>query len=678
MNPRDAAPQSSGFAWPLVLCLVGLDYFSTLAYLPSLAVQATGPLAPLGAALVAAVTLLVALPVYWLVAAHSPHGQGGIGIIERMVPGWAGKLLVLFLLAFVATDFIVTQNLSTADAAEHLRANPYVHQAAEQFKTWTRAGPLAEENARRPWIAQLCDPQLLLTLVLSAVVLSFWTYWTHGSPAVFLRWAALVVLLYLVLNAIVIGSALVYLSREGEPLVAQWFDVMNRELSMQGRSSVGSWSAGRLALLALFAFPHLALGLSGFELSMAVAPLVRGSESDDPQKPVTRIRGTRRLLIVSALIMSIMLTGAVFTSTLLVPAESLHDHGPAVHRTLAYLAHGGMLADGRSARALNPWFGPGFGSLYDLVSVWILCLAGAGVAVALRDFVPEFLKRLGMEMEWAHLIGVKMRFFNVLILAVTILFRARIEALQWVYVTSVLVLLSSGSLAAALAWREIPVSNVVRGVARLPYIGAMLLFVGLSILTIAISRAGLEIAISLGIGIFATSAFSRWRRSTELRFSGFEFTDPVSEQTWQELCGLHFQALVPHRPGRHTHVEKEQRIRKQHRLPPEVRLVFIEAELGDPSDFYHIPLMRIVRDRGSDRILVSRCASIAHVIAAIAVEMTRVGSPPEIHFGWSDETPLAANLNFLLFGQGNVPWMVRELIRKAIPDAERRPRIFVA
>ncbi|HVW01984.1 MAG TPA: hypothetical protein VHB77_16645, partial [Planctomycetaceae bacterium] len=291
MNPRDAAPQSSaGFAWPLVLCLVGLDYFSSLAYLPSLAVQATGPLAPLGALLVAVVTLCVALPVYWLVIAHSPHGQGGIGLIERHVPGWAGKLLVLFLLAFVATDFIVTQNLSTADAAEHLRANPYVHQGAEQFKAWTRTGPLASEAAWCSWVAPLCDPQLLLTLALSVAVLSFWTYWTHGSPAVFLRWAALVVVLYLALNAIVIGSALVYLSRQGEPLVAQWFDVMNRELSMQGRGTLGNWSVARLALLALFAFPHLALGLSGFELSMAVAPLVRGDESDNPQSPAARIR----------------------------------------------------------------------------------------------------------------------------------------------------------------------------------------------------------------------------------------------------------------------------------------------------------------------------------------------------------------------------------------------------
>src|SRR5579864_4474224 len=122
-------------SWWLVLCLIGLDYFSTLAYLPSLAVEAAGPLAPFAAFLVVAVTLLAALPVYLYVVGRSPHGRGGTGVIERLVPGWAGKLLVLLILAFVATDYVVTQNLSVADAAEHLRANPCFRQHVDPYLT---------------------------------------------------------------------------------------------------------------------------------------------------------------------------------------------------------------------------------------------------------------------------------------------------------------------------------------------------------------------------------------------------------------------------------------------------------------------------------------------------------------------------------------------------------------
>jgi hypothetical protein len=74
---------------------------------------------------------------------------------------------------------------------------------------------------------------------------------------------------------------------------------------------------------------------------------------------------------------------------------------------------------------------------------------------------------------------------------------------------------------------------------------------------------------------------------------------------------------------------------------------------------------------------VTRCASIAHTIAALALELGKVGKPPEIHFGWSDESPMVANLGFLLFGEGNIPWMVRELIQKAQPDPDRQPRIVI-
>ena len=106
-------------------------------------------------------------------------------------------------------------------------------------------------------------------------------------------------------------------------------------------------------------------------------------------------------------------------------------------------------------------------------------------------------------------------------------------------------------------------------------------------------------------------------------------------------------------------------------------IVFVEAEVGDPSDFHHIPLMEIRESEERFIIGVTRCASVAHVIATIALELSSVGKPPEVHFGWSNENPMSASVSFVLFGEGNVPWMVRELIRKAEPNRERRPRVFI-
>src|SRR6476661_6936789 len=132
--------------WLLVLCLVGLDYFSTLAYLPSLAVAAAGNLAPLAALAVVLVTVFLALPVYAYVVARSPGGRGAAGLLEQVVPGWGGKLLVLTLLGFAAADFVVTRSLSVADAAMHFTQNPHgqamldrLLPAAESLRPWLGA-----------------------------------------------------------------------------------------------------------------------------------------------------------------------------------------------------------------------------------------------------------------------------------------------------------------------------------------------------------------------------------------------------------------------------------------------------------------------------------------------------------------------------------------------------------
>ncbi|HVC94349.1 MAG TPA: hypothetical protein VND64_11700 [Pirellulales bacterium] len=662
-------------AWWLVLGLVGLDYFSTLAYLPSIMADAAGPLAPLAAVLLVLVTMGFAVPVYAYVVGRSPHGQGATALFEQTVAGWRGKLLLLVLMGFVAADFVVTRSLSVADASTHVLHNPHWHAAVD------RLGPGAEavRESLGPWIARRLEPiwtrQMGLTLGLALLAFAFLWLLHRGFTHNILRLAAVTVAAYLLLAGMVVGSGLAFLALHPQLVEAWWQRVLAHGAGaapQADRSLI--W---RLLFLSIRSFPQMALAISGFELSMTVAPLVRGKPGDDPDFPRGRIRDTRKLMVVAGLIMAIYVVGSVTVTTLLVPVETLGEGGAAQHRTLAYLAHGGQLTDGRSAMVLSGLFGDAFGSLYDAVAVVVLCLAGASGMIALRDLVPQFLHRMGMEMDWALRFGVMMHLFNAIILVVTVVFHASVSDQQGAYATSVLALLTGTAFAALLdlgrRWR----GSKLRPVVVAPFGLIFGFFLAMLLLSIVVHRSGLVIALSFVATVLFSSAISRWARSTELRFVAFEFDDERSRARWEEIRRLEFQVLVPHRPGLYSLAEKDHEVRCKHRITADAYLVFVEVFLGDPSNFHHQPLMRIERDGELEVIRVSRAASVSHVIAAIGLEFCSVGRPPEIIFGWSQETPLAANLNFLLLGEGNIPWMVQALVSKTKLEPDCRPRVVV-
>ncbi len=669
-GPHAHHPHQSFWLW--VMCLTGVDYFSTLGYQPAIAVQNAGMLAPLATVVLVCVTLFGALPVYAYVAGKSFEGQGSIGMLARLVSGWPGKIMVLVLLGFAATGFVITKTLSAADAALHLIENPNW--------PWKPAGGEAPTG-------QLIACTMLMLMLLGAMFM-------RGFREV-IGIAAMIVAVYLLLNLVIVGYGLVYLFEHPERWQA-WLTRLHAGEWYLPDSPLGA-GAGWIAMLAvsLLLFPKLALGLSGFETGVAVAANVQGRADDDPKEPKGRIANTRKLLFTAAVIMSLyLLASSIVVSTLIEPdqitpvtsdgqlprdtnGKTLHHvedwpKRPAAGRALAYIAHG------EAKLPICPYFGATFGTIYDISTIVILWFAGASAMVGLLNLVPQYLPRYGMAPEWARAVRPLVLMFTLVNLLVTWVFKANVDAQGGAYATGVLVLITSACIATVIDIYQRREGPWYRRLSwRFTLITAVFVYTTIAN-EVEKGFQGLLIASFFIFTILATSFWSRIARSRELRFAGFKLADPESHLLWDTIRHLDLTMLVPHRPGRRSLANKETQIRREHRIPRDLMVVFVEVELAAASDFVNEPIMKVEQDAGRYIMKITGAASISHTLAALSLEMAKVGRPPEIHFGWTDKSPVSGTLGFLLFGEGNVPWMVRELVRKAEPDEAKRPLIIIA
>jgi len=379
--------------WWRVMCLTGVDYFSTLGYQSGIAFLAAGVLSPIATLVLVLVTLFAALPVYRRVAAASPNGQGSIAMLERLFPGWAGKVFVLVLLGFASTDFVITMTLSAADATAHFIHNPYT--------------PHALQN------------QMAVTLFLLAVLGGIFLKGFREA----INLAVCLVAFYLALNSVVTIAGVVQIFHHPEVLPA-W----KNALFTQHASILSIFG------LSLLLFPRLALGLSGFETGVVVMPLIQSKDMDG------RIKNTKRLLVTAATIMSIFLMATSIITTLLIPAPYFKEGGIANGRAMAYLAH----------QYLGQWFG----SVYDLSTILILAFAGASAMAGLLSIIPRYLPGFGMAPEWARASRPLVLVFVAVAFTVTLLFHADVDAQGGAYATGVLVLITSASCAVTIAARK--------------------------------------------------------------------------------------------------------------------------------------------------------------------------------------------------------------------------------
>ncbi len=644
-GPHEPEGRHKKHAWWRVMCLTGVDYFSTLGYQPGIAFLAANVLSPFATLVLVLLTLFGALPMYRRVAEESPHGDGSISMLERLLSRWKGKMFVLILLGFVATSFIITITLSAADATAHILENPFVAVSL----------PILHHD-------------VIVTLVL--IGLLGLVFLRGFNEAIGL--AVLIVALFIVLNVITISVGLYEIFWVRPEVFVSWQEAVWNRPNVDG-------SILWLAIAALYVFPKLALGLSGFETGVVVMPLIKGSDEPeverlprfisessmsevdraDDKEIQGRIVNGKKLLTSAALIMSVMLIGSSIITSMLIPPKEFQLGGEAYGRAVSYLAHKMM--------------GDVFGTVYDISTIAILWFAGASAMAGLLNIVPRYLPRYGMAPDWAKATRPLVLVFTAICFLVTVLFQADVAAQGGAYATGVLALMTSACLAVTISgWRKGQISWIF-------FMVITIVFVYTTVVNIIEQPSGIQIALLFIFGIIATSFISRALRTTEVRVENIEF-DEMALKFIAEVDAEGDIRIVTNRRETGDVTEyrfKEHEKRIDNHIPSTDPILFYEIDLGDASEFSGGLKIRGVDIEGY-KILRTEAPAVPNAIAALLLHIRdRTGKIPHVYFGWSEGNPIMYLARYILFGEGDTAPVTREILRQAEEDPDLRPSVHV-
>jgi hypothetical protein len=621
-------------SWYKVMCLTGVDYFSTLGYQPGIAFLAAGALSPVATIILVLLTLLGALPIYCRVTEESPHGEGSISMLAKLLSWWQGKLFILVLLGFVATDFIITITLSAADATAHIVENPLMHNMLNGF---------------RPTAVSVGITLALISLLSGVFIKGF-------KEAIGI--AVVLVTAYLILNLIVLCVGLYHVA-QNPSVISSW------QTALLAHPRVGgNWTM--IIIIGLLVFPKLALGLSGFETGVAVMPLVEGDVADTEENPRGRVRNTKKLLFVAALIMSVLLITSSFITTLLISADKFSPAhgdlpaGEAAGRALAYLAHDSL--------------GPVFGTVYDVSTILILWFAGASAMAGLLNIVPRYLPRYGMAPDWTRAMRPLVILFTIIAFAITLIFKADVNAQGGAYATGVLVLMSSAAVAVTISALRRKEKKWVIAFALISIVFAYTTVVNVIERPDGIKIAGFFIAL-----IILISLLSRIARTTELRVESVE-VDETAQRFLDEAATHGTLRIITNCPEDSNPEEYRREIaenRQDHNLSARDPILFLEVEVRDASEFANAMSVEGT-EVGGYRVLRAEGPAVPNTIAAFLLYLRdRTGKVPHAYFHWGSKNPIAYLFDYVAFGRGDTAPVTREVLRQAEPDEAKRPAIHV-
>jgi hypothetical protein len=277
-----------------------------------------------------------------------------------------------------------------------------------------------------------------------------------------------------------------------------------------------------------------------------------------------------------------------------------------------------------------------------------------------------------MAPEWARATRPLTIVFIVIAFAVTIIFKADVDAQGGAYATGVLVLMSSAAVAVTISsWRA-------GEKMRWAFLLISLVFGYTTIQNIHERPEGIKIASFFIAAIILTSLISRVVRTTELRVEKVDL-DEVALRFIKEVSGRTIRIVANRRDKGDTdeYLFKEREKRADNHIPTSDSVLFFEVVPGDASDFSGVLKVEGV-DVGGFRVLRTQSPAVPNAIAAFMLYLRdTTGKRPHVYFGWSEGNPLTYMLRYIAFGEGDTAPVTHEVLRQAEEDPELRPSVHV-
>jgi hypothetical protein len=290
------------------------------------------------------------------------------------------------------------------------------------------------------------------------------------------------------------------------------------------------------------------------------------------------------------------------------------------------------------------------------------------------NLIPRYLPRYGMSPEWAGAVRPLVLILTGAAFLITWIFDASVDGQGGAYATGVLVLFTSAATAVTLAAR--------RSGQRYRTVGFAVITLVLAYTTVSnvVERPdGVKIGGCFILAIVMVSIASRIKRVFELRATEIDFDE--TSQVFLRDCARRTIRLVAHKtPDRDVeeYVEKLAALRRDHDLPSDPDVIFVEVTVVDPSDFEGRLHVRGEVLHHRYRVMSVEASSVPNALAALALRIRDdAGVIPHVYFEWTEGNPVQQLLRFLLFGLGEVAPVTREVLRRAERDPTRRPHVHV-